>query len=454
MKILVSSMNGNLTMAAEFVPIVKSLEKAGAECLYLVESYNEKIFEKFRTANITYEAVTAARKSVGVPTESTVTITPKRRKPKVLRNLVLFPTTAFQTGKLIYATRKYFEKSNIASVVLAGDRHLGIEPALIWHARRRKIPIIVIQIAVNDKRFLARNRADDPIYEPKGFVEKTIARLMPRQVMRTEFTEVFFFPLGRMLALAMFGLLPKDPWNSGNSFADKYLVTLETYRRTALDQGYDKQKVHLVGQMAFDQLYIHKLDGQNRKKMLFEKYFPQLGQDTHCIVFGMPQFFEHKVMDFTTTRRHIEYLLTALRNLSVPVLVSLHPKMNFEDYKEYDLSGSTLRIVRDERLSEIISICQFYVSCFTSTIPWASLVGAVPVFLDYFELKLDVSIFPGCIRLTEYDQFESQMRELLADNGKNRDSTEIESQYLKLDGKCEERIRAHIISNYKYAAVI
>lgn len=452
MRILFSSMLGNLTMASEFIPIVKSLEKAGADCLYLVESRNQKVDERLGAAKVKYEAVIADRASADTALESSVRSTIGPIKPKPLRNLFVFLSTVSQTSRLIFATRRYFVASNVGGIVLAGDRHLGIEPALIWHARRRRIPIVVIQIAVNDKGFMVRLRADDSIYTPKGILEKTVARFFPRHVMRADSTEVFFFSPGRMLALAMFGLLPKDPWNMGNSFADKFLVPLGVYRKIALEQGYDKEKVHVVGQLSFDQLYTHKINQQDRKKELFDKYFPKRGCDADCVVFALPQFFEHKLMDRATARRHIEYLLTALGNLSVPVLVSLHPKMDFDDYKEYDIPGSTLRIVRDERLSEIISISRIFISCFASTIPWAPLVGAVPVFLDYFDLNLDVSIFPGCVRLTEYDRFESQLRELLATNGNEREIAELESLYLTLDGKCEERIRAQIMPNYQSSA--
>lgn len=110
----------------------------------------------------------------------------------------------------------------------------------------------------------------------------------------------------------------------------------------------------------------------------------------------------------------INYLLQELEQLSIPVLISLHPKMQYKDYEFIEQNFKMIKVIRDERLSEIICVSEFFIS-------WASLVNSKPIFLDYYNLGLDVEIFPDCVKFSKKESFQQDMKSLLINNINNKE---------------------------------
>lgn len=71
--------------------------------------------------------------------------------------------------------------------------------------------------------------------------------------------------------------------------------------------------------------------------------------------------------------------------------------------------------------------------------PWASLVNSKPIFLDYYNLGLDVEIFPDCVKFSKKESFQQDMKSLLINNVNNKEC-DINKYYFDTKIKCKEKI--------------
>lgn len=422
MRVLISSLKNNLTMISELIPIMDLLINNGIDCEYIMENNNPAVIEKIQNPKIQLTVLNNDFKS-------NKTNNSKKRYTAIIKNLYLLATTYKKQRELIYKTELLFNKK-VDLLIVAGDRHLGVELALIYHARMRNIPIIIPQLAINDKGFMVKLRSNNNLYG----MNKIFAKLYPKNV----FKNCHFYSWGNALALKLLGILPKDPWNIGNSFATKYLATFNIYKDLAIKDGMNPDKIEVAGQIAFDKLLENYNSKETIKRNLLKKYF-NMDKNSRVIVFSLPQFYEHYLMSREKSIDEIKYLLQELEQLSIPVLISLHPKMKYKDYEFIEQNFKMIKVVRDERLSEIICISEFFISCFASTLPWASLVNSKPIFLDYYNLGLDVEIFPDCIKFLRKESFQQDIKSLLINNINNKEC-DINKYYFDTKIKCKEKI--------------
>lgn len=229
-------------MTSELIPIMDLLINNGIDCEYIMENNNPAVIEKIQNPKIQLTVLNNDFKS-------NKTNNSKKRYPAIIKNLYFLVTTYKKQRELIYKTELLFNKK------VAGDRHLGVELALIYHARLRNIPIIIPQLAINDKGFMVKLRSNNNLYG----MNKIFAKLYPKNV----FKNCHFYSWGNALALKLLGILPKDPWNIGNSFATKYLATFNIYKELAIKDGMNPNKIEVVGQIAFDKL----LENYNSKQI-------------------------------------------------------------------------------------------------------------------------------------------------------------------------------------------
>lgn len=434
-EVLFASLEGNLTAINEFIPMVKLLESNGFSCKYLLTTHHQESIARLEQNNVNYKVLLKSKSGV-VPQKSV-----REKLPAWLRNLALFYKTFKDIRKLIKATSGEFEGKEIHSIVLYGDRHLGVELALIYHAMKRKIKIIVPQVAINDIGFMVRLRFDNPNYHVgKGrYINNFIANKFSGLVTSHENKEFLFYTWGQVLALKILGLLPRSPWLIGNSFADEYLCVFNTYKDSAIAQGHLKDNIKVVGQLNFDQLFSHYQNRQLLKGELVAKYFKQtVNEETPVVVFALPQFFEHDLMTKEEALSEIGKVLDVLESNDVVVFISLHPKMKYTDYEYINANYKRIKVVEEERLSQVICVSDIFVSCFASTIPWAVLVNASPVFLDLYNLKFDLSVFSETKIVQSLDELNKFLNHY--DLHQNMEVSSSDSRYIPLDGKCETRI--------------
>ena len=158
------------------------------------------------------------------------------------------------------------------------------------------------------------------------------------------------------------------------------------------------------------------------------------------------QFFENHIFDEKRSIEEIEYVLDILTNFTDKlVLLSLHPKMPYENYSYIDSKYENIKVLKDERLSGTLPIADYFISIFESTISWALMCEVVPVFLDYYELGFDVSKYSAVQDLKNKNTFEKDMQKIIENKNEILKDISKEKELLPpFDGKSGERILSEI----------
>lgn len=273
------------------------------------------------------------------------------------------------------------------TVVLAyGDRHIDFELPVLAVAKRRGIRILLPYSSYSGAAGMVRIRKIQGDYG--RWWPFSLYRLYAGLHLGKQLKDGYFWQRPSILmALDELGLLTGNPWCMGNGPADIVCVdnasTLERYG----DEGVPRHKLRIVGDTAYDALFAcFAMRDRLRAQMVCDGLI-EAGRKT--IVIALPQFAEQGLMDWAEHWREIEHLLAAVCNCGQNVLVSLHPRVNPEDYRHLE-ARYPLRLAT-EPLKDVLAVADAFVAANSSTVFWAVLCGIPVVVLDYF--GLDASLF-------------------------------------------------------------
>ena len=95
--------------------------------------------------------------------------------------------------------------------------------------------------------------------------------------------------------------------------------------------GVEEKKIHIVGDGNYDLLYKQHSQRDVIRQNIFKKY--HLDNDKKIIIIGLPQLGEHGELPWDRHWQEIHFLIKSLHSLDQNILISLHPKMNINNYK-------------------------------------------------------------------------------------------------------------------------
>jgi hypothetical protein len=311
--------------------------------------------------------------------------------------------------------RSFFARERFDCVVAFNDRTKGATPVLLKTCKGKGIPIAWLQISRTIQQRLAHQRLADPDYLPGPLATRLAQWFAPGHVKHFQGQPVLFYPMYRLIAWLLLGLSPKLPWHNGENFADLKLMISPAHLEAERREGAPCRNVRLVGQFSLDKLLTGLRDRERVRRTLMHTYFPTAHDDLPLLIIGLPQLFEHKVMDLDSAMEEIRHIIAALKTLkSAKVLISLHPKMRHELYKPLCTGSRNLCLLDKERLADAIPAADFYLCAFESTLPWGILCGIRTLFLDYFQLGFDVSRYTSCVKLTSRDHLSTDLTRAVA----------------------------------------
>ena len=302
-----------------------------------------------------------------------------------------------------HTIRNVFQIEEPDVVIVYGDRNKELVPATMRLCHDKEIPICLIQVAANNMEFILHSRFDNPDFDPSNFLNLLLNKRSPEQVYTYEGKSYNFFPWYLGWALALNKLLPANPWFDGESWANKCLLISENHLRDAQKDGAKCDNAVITGQYSHDKLFRAYMNRDIEKAEICRKYFN--GEDKPLIIYGLPQLIEHGLLSKSETFDSIKTILSGISIEKYNVLISLHPKMQIENYRWIEDKFSNVKIAAGERLNEILPTGEFFISAFESTIPWAIMCGVIPIYTDYYNLGLDVSKYKSCVILKEQEQF-------------------------------------------------
>lgn len=273
------------------------------------------------------------------------------------------------------------------TVVLAfGDRHIDFELPVLAAAHRRGIRILLPYSTYSGAAGMVKIREIQGEYG--RWRPFSLYRCYAGLRLASQLRDGYFWQRPSLLmALDELGLLTSNPWCMGNGPADIVCVDNDATLERYADEGVPRHKMRVVGDTAYDELFVRFTERDRLRAQMASVGLLNASRKTFVI--ALPQFAEQGLMDWPEHWREIEHLLAAVCGCGQNVLVSLHPRVNPDDYRH--LEGRYPVRLATQPLKDILPVADVFVAVNSSTAFWSVLCGIPVVVLDYF--GLDTSLF-------------------------------------------------------------
>lgn len=401
MNVLIACNSGNRTPFSEFIPLAIELKKHECTVNFVLDRHpSEKIARKIRSEGLTYETVSNKGPE---PIRSQQTKSQKTEVASRIKRFEKFRVYLSQIYTFIRLTIAFYNATKAAAeivkhhspdvLIVYGDRTIGVVPPIIKAVRHEGVPVVDLQLAVSDEEFLYNSvRKNNFYYNTENYFNRIFCFFNPSHAKKFNDETVLFYPWAVGTVLKIQGMLPKNPWYIGQSWASRVLLLSNKEKIRHLKNGGAALRAEICGQFSHDRLYKSFCNRDQIRARLTEKYFQQANKNLDILIIALPQFAEHRLMGWAEAKAaHAEIIEQVTTGDKKNILISLHPKMELPHYLDLEKNYTSVKLLRDERLADVLPAASIYVTAFESTVPWAIMCGVSSIFLDYFDLGFDVS---------------------------------------------------------------
>ncbi|QYJ95153.1 polysialyltransferase family glycosyltransferase [Shewanella spartinae] len=271
---------------------------------------------------------------------------------------------------------KIIEEQNIKACLISTDRSVGIEASIMYLSKLNPIKIYVLSFAYSaDYQSSIKLRG-------KSIYSYIYPRASSNKYHGKGCNGKLFFRPFEHLALNEIGVFPKNPWVLGMGHCDLMLVDSERERNRLISLGGEEEKYIVTGTVSHDCLYEANVKRGDIKTELAKRY--SLAGEAIAII-ALPQYYEHGLCDKEKHFYIINNLIKSVIGLGFEILISLHPKMNRNNYVYLEAEYGV--VVLEQELSEVIVVADLFVSTYSSTIVWARMCNIPAVIFDFINLN-------------------------------------------------------------------
>lgn len=283
----------------------------------------------------------------------------------IVRYLLCYPLSILFEIKIkfrLYFLNRAFIKTPISAVIVSSDRGISWDLILCLWAKKKGIPIIVLEYAFSSGFESALKTRTQKIFKFNNFSSKTVMK------------GISFYRPHHEISLSKMDALPENPWTLGTGLSDYVIVSTQYEANRLLKNGTKKIKIKVLGSVEIDNVI-------NNHNLRTE-------EDTinSCII-SLPQYWEHGLLSKETHFRYIKGLLKILRKHFKNVFVSLHPKMCTGNYKKLIIDEKC--ILLSQPLSKSMGLAHTFIGTYTTTILWAIILNKRIILLDYANLDYE-----------------------------------------------------------------
>jgi len=268
---------------------------------------------------------------------------------------------------------------------------------------------------------------------PPSFITSMIPAKNIKKLKERSF---YYYKPSDALSLTRLNVFPEDPWVNGNSYAS--IIFLEK-QNDLLNYNNNSQSVSkiVVGHPELDSLWKNLHEQEKKPMKLIKKY--SINPNLPIIVIALPQHGEHRLCSWEKHWQIINNIRKSIENKEMNFLISLHPKMDPNMYKNFG-NATNIHII-DEVLSEVLPVCDVFINTFSSTTGWSLLCRKKT--LLYNPLNLQITNFYEEFNLPIITKAESLIKaitELLKEKVDPRWDDLLETTFPNFNGKCNETI--------------
>ena len=346
--------------------------------------------------------------------------------------------------KRLVAIKKILLQTNPVSVVVTGDRHQadGWEPAVLKACRELNIPAVIPPVSITANiESLPVTRRSRKIFQADNFPE--VKAKYPKQYIydKVSKSNIFFYPPFLIKALAKSDMLPENPWVMGGGNSTFVLADGEETKKRYIRFGCKQEKIIVTGHPTHDNLYGLYNNRHNLRNDLNQKY--DFDPDKKLIIIALPQLAEHGIKDWKSHWDEIRFLCDIFSGQQTNCLISLHPKMKYDQYKfiedEYNIP------ISEPPLSEILPAADIFAATFSSTIQWTVLCGIPSIVFDFYGFNYTTyDYLTGIKIINKKTELYGELDKLIKDENyyahMSAEQKRFSDYISPFDGRCMERI--------------
>ena len=361
-----------------------------------------------------------------------------------LLNKYLIKLQKKNANNLVEIYKGKLSKYNIYSAVLYDDRSKQVLP-FIKACNDLKITTVIVPLAefanIEMLMILRRNKKKYSNYKKFKNYPKLLNQYKKDPISNKY---VSYYDYYTTIAYNNINILSLNPWIIGGGNANKVLVDSKIYKNEAIKNGCYDEKIIVTGMMQYDKLYNIYRDRITYKNNLINKY--NLENKKKLIILSLPHHYEHKMIEWSEHIEIINQIIKSLEHFDINLIISLHPKMDEENYKH--IKKYNLQIIK-EKLIDVLPFVDLLITPFSTIIKWALLCKVPSVILNlygenYSQYDKDKRIvkinsinrlnetFNEVLKTSYLDQFERSAKESSKNN--------------LFDGCCTKRIIEEIIN--------
>jgi hypothetical protein len=280
-----------------------------------------------------------------------------------------------------------------------------------------------------------------------AILNRGVQRWLPSQVYDSRWGRMLFYPAVKIFLLKIMGMLPRNPWYQGTTFADYIMISgideAAMYAEARVDPG----KLLFYGSHELDVLYERWLSRTGLRQELIDDYYLD-----HCkstLILSLPNLWEQGTASEEVHWQSINEILDVLSHQDCNVVISLHPSSNRSHYHWIE-EKYPVKICR-EPLTDVLVDADIFVAAYSSTIRWAIGLGIPVINLDFW--KLDYGLYrnlTGYQTVTTISEFDELVRRLASapnNQGLNSGpSPASDRRGILVDGKAKDRLLSFIQS--------
>ena len=348
----------------------------------------------------------------------------------------------------LHCARQLLEQERPIALVLIGDRHVGLETALVKRANERCIPSLIVPFAQSfptaDATMRLRSPAFERIYSTVPLWNRFMAYLAPHWIYEYKQRRIFFIPPPRAVPAALLGLMPGNPWTLAGGAATAMALESQAVRDMFLEAGADSSKMIVTGKPSHDTLYACWRDAHRHKVHLCAEL--NIEPDIPFLLCSLPQLAEGHVLSWPEYWTEIRFLAKTLSQVQhVNVVLALHPTCDYEQYRflaeEYPV------IVSQGDINELIPVADVYIATLSSTMVLAMVCQIPAVCVDFYGHGYDVyDGVRGIVSIRDKPALLPTLRRILADrmyyDQLVQGQTEAARYWACFDGRATERVIA------------
>jgi hypothetical protein len=286
-------------------------------------------------------------------------------------------------------------KNKISIIFLNGDRHLGYEPVFLKVSKKLNIPSIVAYLVdYSDEERIFHNDVEIKKTKSNFFTSSYVLNSQKKlkyKVVRGS----YYYPHYIGNALTKFGVITLNPYVMGSGASDVLCLNNQYYKDLYINNGVDKHKIKLIGDVSYDRLFEKFKDKTGVKQKVIDKY--SLDDRKKICIVGLPQLGEHNILPWNKHWEEINFLISSINSLKQNILISLHPKMDKSKYQF--LSDKYNCKILDERLVDVMPIADMFTATFSSTVAWSVLCGIKTLVVDFYDLNYHMYDFLTSIKI-------------------------------------------------------